>query len=58
MPRKVRQKTLRDVIDPSSSLLHLGRRIDFFRLAGMPSTGEPLSIQAYGAHVRVRWVES
>lgn len=54
---RYRTRTLKRVVESSSSLLHLSQKVDFFSLAGMPSRGEPISLELRGEDVRVRWAE-
>jgi hypothetical protein len=52
-----RRRTLRGVLSSDSSLLHVGGKVDFFAMAGMPKTAEPAGICTNGSNVTVTWIE-
>jgi len=55
---KRRQKTLKNCIDGKSSILHIGQKVDFIKLAGVPEVGAIVtSIQTRGRDVIVKWRE-
>lgn len=51
------RRTLKGVLAPDSSLLHVAPKVDFWALAGMPAKAEPVSICANGSNVTVTWIE-
>lgn len=54
---KRRQRTIRNAVSHTTSLLHTGSRVSFAALAGVPPDGEVTHILLKGSSVTVKWVE-